>query len=125
MRFTASHLRFIACALSLTSLAGAGWYGCGEEKKPAPLPVAPAEPPIDRPVATAVVPAVLSGSVQIASPEAPAFLPEEMERKVVDSKNGAWPDTCTPPKIADRTPMHLTGDGKLSGVVVAVSEIAV
>jgi hypothetical protein len=114
MRFIAPPMLLIA--LALTSL------GCGgDAKKPEPAKPLAAEPSIDRPVAKVDAPAVLEGSIRLASPEAPSFLPDEMERKVVDSKHGKWPDECTPPKIADRAPLHITSDGKLSGVVVALS----
>ena len=109
-------LGWLAMFLALTSCEGA----CGKKPAPAPAPKPPA--PIDRPVAKAEPPGVVEGSVRLASPEAPAFTDEEMERKILDQmKQGPWPASCTPPKISDRRPLHVTPDGKLSGVVVAAS----
>lgn len=115
MRFPASHALGLSFAALMLALLACG----GGEKKAVPPAAEPA--PSAPPVAKAPAFGVLEGTVSLASPEVPAFTPDEMERKVVDSKQGAWPASCTPPKIADRTPMHLTDDGKLSGVVVAAS----
>lgn len=102
----------IACALALACSGGAD--------KKAPPKAEPA--PIDRPVAQAEPFAVLTGTVRLASPEVPAFTDAEMERQILDHvKRGALPDECSPPKIVDRRPLQLTDEGKLSGVVVAVS----
>jgi hypothetical protein len=110
---TATLLLF-AVALALT-FAGCG--GCDKKEAPKKEP-----PPIDRPVAQAEPFAVLTGSVRLASPEVPAFTDAEMERQVLDhAKRGAWPDECSPPKILDRRPLQLTDEGKLTGVVIAVS----
>lgn len=93
--------------------------GCGSNEKEPPKP---APPPIDRPVAKAEPFAVLEGVVRLASPEVPAFTDAEMERQLLDhTKRGKWPDECSPPKLADRRPLQLAEDGRLSGVIVAVS----
>jgi hypothetical protein len=69
---------------------------------------------------------VLVGSVRLASGhELPAYSPEQMERSVLAHvKGGTFPDICTPPKTADRTPVRVTPDGKLIGVMVAASEFS-
>jgi hypothetical protein len=82
----------------------------------------------DKPAAPALVvkqaPAVLVGSVRLApGQELPKFDPEMMERRVLQHvKNGTFPEMCTPPKLVDREPVHLTTDGKLTGVMLAASE---
>lgn len=107
----------------LVLLALASCDACGKKAPPAPAP-----PPIDRPAGPVGKPeadplGVLEGSIRLASPEAPAFTPEELERQVLQhNTRQPWPAECTPPKLADRRPLQLTDDGKLSGVVVAASE---
>lgn len=111
MRSTVTSL-LIAAVLALA--------GCGGEEKKAPPKQEPA--PIDRPVAQAEPFGVLTGSIKLASPEVPAFSDADMERQILDhTKRGEWPAECSPPKIVDRRPLQLTDDGKLTGVVVAVS----
>lgn len=110
---------WLALLLALASCGDA----CGAKPKPPPPePKTEAPEPAEKPAPKVEAPAVLEGAVRSASPAAPSFLPDEMERKIVDhAKRGAWPAECTPPKIADSTPLLLTDEGKLSGVVVAAS----
>ncbi len=71
-------------------------------------------------------PATLTGFVKLAPGyELPAYTQEEMERKVLAHiQGGTFPEQCTPPKIADRTPVTLGPDGKLVGVMVAASQFS-
>jgi len=113
----APHVGLLALVLALASCDACGVRRNPKAVEPKAEPAAEAKP-----APKVEAPAVLEGAVRLASPEAPSFLPEELERKVVDHvKRGAWPAECTPPKVADRTPLRLTDEGKLSGVVVAVS----
>ena len=99
-------------ALAWLVLAG----GC-RKKTPAPAP-APA-PVVQK------KPAVLVGSVRFEGDELPMYSPEQMERQVLaHAKGGTTPDACSPPKLADRTPVTLTPDGKLVGVMLAASEFS-
>jgi hypothetical protein len=55
----------------------------------------------------------------------PSYAPEAMEKKVLDQLGrAALPDSCTPPKIADRQPVRLSDDGSLSGVMLAASKFS-
>jgi hypothetical protein len=80
-----------------------------------------AAPPV---LTVKAAPAVLVGSVRLApGHELPMFDPEVMERRVLAHvKGGTFPEMCTPPRLDDRTPVHLTADGKLTGVMLAASE---
>jgi hypothetical protein len=109
----------VARVLSLALALSAVGCDCGAKpSKPVVPPTLAERPPIAPPE-----PAVLEGFVHLAQGAAlPSFKPEHMERAVLEhTKRGAWPEKCTPPKIADMTPMLETPDGKLSGVVVAAS----
>jgi hypothetical protein len=107
-------------------LAAAGCRGCdpaptasgGGAQTHAPLDVAKPEP--------AAKTGVLIGSVRLApGAELPSYAPEQMERKVLKHiERGAFPESCTPPKLDDRKPVRLTSDGKLAGVLVAASDFA-
>ena len=113
MRSTAPSF-LVALALAATSV------GCGGGDKKAPPKKEPA--PIDRPVAQVEPFGVLTGSIRLASPDVPVFSDADMERQILDhTKRGAWPKECSPPKLTDRRPLQLTDDGKLTGVVIAVS----
>lgn len=98
--------------VALLALAG----GCRKkEQKPAPAPT----------VTALKKPAVLIGSVRFEGDELPAYTPEQMERQVLaHAKGGTTPDVCSPPRLADRTPVSLTPDGKLVGVMLAASEFS-
>jgi hypothetical protein len=102
----------LACSAALLAAGGCG-------KKAPPKPAAVAAPP-------ARAAAVLVGSVRLASGhELPSYPPEQMERSVLAHvKGGTFPDICTPPKTEDRTPVRVTPDGKLIGVMVAASEFS-
>ena len=82
------------------------------------------------PVAEALKPsapkAVLTGSVHLAAGyDLPSYAPEDMERAVLAHiKGGTYPDVCSPPKTADRSPVRQTADGKLIGVMLAASEFS-
>lgn len=69
---------------------------------------------------------VLTGSVRLAPGAAlPAYKAEDMERSVLQHiKGGTFPESCTPPKQSDRTPVLQSPDGKLIGVMVAASEFS-
>jgi hypothetical protein len=69
-------------------------------------------------------PAVLVGSIRLeAGRELPTYTPEAMERQVLPHAHvGHFPGACTPERPEDRTPVRLTPDGKLIGVLVAASE---
>jgi hypothetical protein len=70
-------------------------------------------------------PAVLVGSVRLEGGELPMYTSEQMERQVLaHAKGGSLPDVCSPPKLEDRTPVSLTPDGKLVGVMLAASEFS-
>jgi hypothetical protein len=71
-------------------------------------------------------PATLTGSVKLAPGfELPAYSAEDMERKVLQHiHGGTFPETCTPPKLSDRTPVVQGPDGKLIGVMVAASQFS-
>ncbi|HEY2733302.1 MAG TPA: hypothetical protein VGI70_04920 [Polyangiales bacterium] len=73
---------------------------------------------------SAKAPAVLIGSVRLEpGRELPSYPPEQMERQVLmHVKGGTFPDVCSPPKILDRTPVRLSDDGKLIGVMAAASD---
>jgi hypothetical protein len=94
--------------------------GCRKKaaEKPA-VPLAEAPKP-------AAAKAVVIGSVRLApGHELPMYSPEQMERAVLAHiKGGTFPDICTPPKTLDRTPVRLTADGKLIGVMLAASEFS-
>jgi hypothetical protein len=64
------------------------------------------------------------GSIRLAPGAVlPSYAPQDMERKVLDQlERGTLPETCTPPKTTDRTPVRMTPDGKLIGVMVTVSD---
>ena len=69
--------------------------------------------------------AVLVGSVRFEGDELPMYTSEQMERQVLaHAKGGTTPDVCSPPKLEDRTPVSLTPDGKLVGVMLAASEFS-
>ena len=110
------------CALSLVTSIGC--RGCDAD--PSALPTGPEAP--DKPVAAGKTkaPAVLIGSVRLApGVQLPSYSATDMERKVLDHlERGSPPDVCSPPKIVDRTPVRLTPDGKLVGMMVAVSEFS-
>jgi hypothetical protein len=92
---------------------------CGCGKKAPDKQAAPAAAPRR-------APAVLIGSVRLApGHELPSYTPEQMERAVLAHvKGGTFPEICTPPKTADRTPVRQTPDGKLIGVMLAASEFS-
>jgi hypothetical protein len=70
-------------------------------------------------------PAVVVGSVRFEGDELPTYSWEQMERQVLaHAKGGTLPDVCSPPKLEDRTPVSLTADGKLVGVMLAASEFS-
>lgn len=71
-------------------------------------------------------PAVLVGRVKLApGAPLPSYRLQDMERRVLDhTLRGAWPESCTPPKDADRQPVKLTSDGSLAGVMLAASEFS-
>jgi hypothetical protein len=70
-------------------------------------------------------PSVLVGSVRLEGGELPTYSSEQMERQVLaHAKGGSLPEICTPPKLADRTPVSVTPDGKLVGVMLAASEFS-
>lgn len=105
---------------------GCGKGGCGERATPsAASPTSPSSLTTRPSVEPAAAPeGLVEGSVRLAEGvEPPAFTPDQMERQVLDhTKRGQWPESCTPPRIDDSKPMRATPDGKLSGVVVAVSD---
>jgi hypothetical protein len=70
--------------------------------------------------------AVVVGSVRMVDGgELPMYTPEQMEREVLaHAKGGSLPDVCSPPKLEDRTPVSLSPDGKLVGVMLAASEFS-
>lgn len=85
--------------------------------------------PLEAPEARAVLPpkpAILVGRVKLApGAPLPSYRIEDMERRVLDqTKRGVWPESCTPPKDADRQPVRVTSDGYLSGVMLAASEFS-
>lgn len=89
-----------------------------------------AKPKFDSPgpskATAAPEPATLTGSVKLAPGfELPAYSAEDMERKVLlHVQGGTFPETCTPPKLSDRTPVVQGPDGKLIGVMVAASQFS-
>jgi len=68
----------------------------------------------------------ITGSVRLApGATLPSYRAEDMERNVLQHiKGGTFPETCTPPKQSDRTPVLEGPDGKLIGVMVAASEFS-
>lgn len=107
--------KLIALGLSL------GLAACSCSKKPAKVEQAPAA------AATTAKkkPAVLIGSVRMEGGELPMYTQEQMERQVLaHAKGGTTPDVCSPPKLEDRTPVSLSPDGKLVGVMLAASEFS-
>jgi len=96
--------------VALLVLAG----GC-RKKQPKPAPT----------VTVQKKKAVLIGSVRFEGDELPMYTNEQMERQVLaHAKGGTTPDVCSPPKLEDRTPVTLTPDGKLVGVMLAASEFS-
>jgi hypothetical protein len=96
--------------VALLVLAG----GC-RKKEPKPAPT----------VTVQKKKAVLIGSVRFEGDELPMYTNEQMERQVLaHAKGGTTPDVCSPPKLEDRTPVTLTPDGKLVGVMLAASEFS-
>lgn len=71
-------------------------------------------------------PAVLTGRVKLApGAPVPSYRLEDTERHVLEhTQRGAWPESCTPPKDADRQPVRVTTDGYLAGVMLAASEFS-
>ena len=89
--------------------------GCRKKEPPKPTPT----------VSAPKKKAVLVGSVRFEGDELPMYTPEQMERQVLaHAKGGTTPDVCSPPKLEDRTPVTLTPDGKLVGVMLAASEFS-
>jgi hypothetical protein len=104
-----------AIALALLALSAV----CSCSKKPANDQKGSATPA----VTVQKKPAVLIGTVRLEGGELPTYSPEQMERQVLaHAKGGSLPDVCSPPKLADRTPVSLTADGKLVGVMLAASD---
>jgi hypothetical protein len=68
----------------------------------------------------------ITGSVRLApGATLPSYGAEDMERNVLKHiKGGTFPEACTPPKQADRTPVLEGPEGKLIGVMVAASEFS-
>lgn len=102
----------IAGCVCLLGLAACG--DCGAEKKqPEGVATAPSKG----------TKSLVTGFVRLADGyELPGYALSDMERKVLDhAQRGAWPESCTPPKDADRKPVKLTSDGALVGVMVAAS----
>lgn len=109
--------------LVVAALVGAG--GCGDcagarrvEPRAAPKPKPASPAPSNA--------AWVEGSVRLAEGyDVPAYLPEDMEKKVLTRmERAALPDVCTPAKTIDRQPVRLTSDGLLSGVMLAVSQFS-
>ncbi|HET8937320.1 MAG TPA: hypothetical protein VFN67_27950 [Polyangiales bacterium] len=104
--------KWVALGLTLSLAA----CDCGKK----PEKVEQAAPP-----AAKKKPAVLIGSVRMEGGELPMYTSEQMERQVLaHAKGGTTPDVCSPPKLEDRTPVSLTPDGKLVGVMLAASEFS-
>jgi hypothetical protein len=104
----------LAALLIVAATCGAG--GCGKPKSAQSSTSTPARAP-------AVAPTVVEGSVRLAEGYGvPSYVPESMEKKVLDHvSRAALPEVCTPPKTADRQPVKLSSDGLLSGVMLAAS----
>ncbi len=112
---------WLGCALfaALGACGGAADKSGGPEKAAVGgTALAPVSSP--KPVASAV----LTGSVRMAAGASlPAYPEALMERSVAGSPDrGTFPPMCTPPKIADRMPVRVAPDGKLVGVMVALSD---
>lgn len=87
-----------------------------------PGPAAGQKPSAEQ--AAAATKAVLTGFVRLApGATLPEYGPDAMERKVTTAGDPVtFPQICTPPKKLDRVPVRLTPDGKLIGVMIAVSD---
>jgi hypothetical protein len=109
------------CSIALAILLALAASGCESCR---------AKPKFDSPGSSkapaAPEPAILTGSVKLAPGfELPVYTPDEMERKVLQHiHGGTFPETCTPPKLSDRTPVMQAPDGKLIGVMVAASQFS-
>lgn len=103
----------------------AALLACGRDTGPAATPASDVPETPSTPPAPSK-PAVLTGRVKLApGATLPSYRIEDMERQVLDHiRRGAWPESCTPPKNADRQPVALTSDGYLAGVMLAASEFA-
>jgi len=108
----------MALVVGFGLLAAATTSACKQPAETKPVAPAPAKP-LAKPK-----PAVLVGSVRLASgQQLPSYAPEAVERKVMEhERTGHFPAVCTPERAEDRTPVRLTPDGKLIGVLVAASE---
>lgn len=114
-----SRLHQTAALIALGMVAAASGCDCG--KKPAKDEKTSAVPA----VIVKKKPAVVVGSVRLEGGELPMYTQEQMERQVLaHAKGGTTPDVCSPPKLEDRTPVSLTPDGKLVGVMLAASEFS-
>ncbi|HKU43440.1 MAG TPA: hypothetical protein VJR89_35000 [Polyangiales bacterium] len=111
--------RVLVCAVLVLGLGGC--EACRPKPKLESGPSTEASKPASGPKT-----GVLTGSVRLApGATLPAYRPEDMERKVLQHvQGGTFPETCTPPKQSDRTPVVEGPDGKLIGVMVAASEFS-
>jgi hypothetical protein len=113
-----------ACVLAgvavIASLGVAGCRGCEPDLTGVRDAPHSAEP------APAAKVGVLTGSVRLAPGAVlPSYPAELMERKVLSHVDrGTFPESCTPPKLADRMPVRMTPDGKLIGVMVTASDFS-
>jgi hypothetical protein len=104
-----------------------GASACSKPAAPAPQghPDSHAEPPV-APPKPLIETGVIEGVVRLAAGhELPAYMPEQMEKHVLAQTAAApLPESCTPPRVADRQPVQQTADGLLTGVVVAASNFS-
>jgi hypothetical protein len=114
-------LRSVSSALLLFAA-----IGCGKKTAPSAFatPGTAAKDAVAAPAKAAG--GVVIGTVRLApGQELPSYNADEMELRILRHiKGSTLPDICSPPKLADRTPVQLTADGKLSGVMLAASEFS-
>jgi hypothetical protein len=113
MRFASIALGFVLGAM----LAASGCESCRAKPKFDRSDSKSSAPAADEP-------ATLTGFVKLAPGYSlPSYTADDMERKVLQHiHGGTFPEICSPPKIADRTPVTQGPDGKLVGVMVAASQ---
>jgi hypothetical protein len=114
----------VRAAVLVVAAALLGASGCGNcaqadrvapESRPA---TAPSPPP-------AANTASLEGVVRLAEGyDLPVYRLEDMEKQITHIDRASLPAGCTPPQPSDRQPVRLTGNGLLSGVMLAASQFS-